>query len=208
MLQKIPEDPLSSWWTKILQVRIGEENSITMTSKFFSIAAALVAIAIAAPSVVAKPYSPAQFNAELKKRIGKKTGNAAISAAAGLLQSALADNANKSKVITFTTSVNNALKPSKVVSPALKAAAAEKVANALTRGYFNRSANLTDARFRTAYGNVLKTIPTSSRNASTSQKLYNALKGYLSGRGVPVIDTFNFFDAVRGTARPLPQPVS
>ncbi len=178
-----------------------------MNAKLLSVlTAAVVALAVSVPASIAKPYTPAQFNAELKKKVGKKTGAAAYNAAATFYRTALTDKANKKNASTYVSSMTAVLK--KQVTVSLQAKASQALISALQVGYFTGTAfNLNDAKFSQALVSISKFIPFSSRTTITSQSIYQTMKNYALSKGSTQLTIFDYYKAKLTPFLPVP-PIS
>lgn len=178
-----------------------------MNTKILSLfAATVVAFAVAAPSSFAKAYTPSQFNAELKKKVGKKTGAAAYNAAATFYKTALTDKANKKNAATYVSSITSLLK--KQVSMPLQAKASQALISGLQVGYYTGiQFNLNDATFSKALVSIAKFIPFSSRTSLTSQGIYQSIKNYTISKGGTQTQAYDYYKATLTPFLPVP-PIS
>ncbi len=148
-----------------------------MNIKFFSVVSAVaLALIAAAPLSQAKVYSPSQFNAELKKKVGTKKETAAVKAAASLLTSALTDKKNSKNAAKYAASVVSLLKKSVKKDQGKQA---NTLVSALLKGYFKPvKFNLNDKVYNQALLKLLTFPPTSQKTTATSQTIYNTIKKF------------------------------
>lgn len=168
-----------------------------MNSKFLKILP-VIALALVAttPLTQAKTYTPAQFNAELKKKVGTKKGAAAYNAAANFYKSALADKKNKSKAATYANYVVKLIKYPKVVPIALSGKSVNTFVAALQKGYFSAGVkySFNDKTYSKALQVILKSLPSSQKaNSVTSQLIYNTVKSAAKKSGATDEETYQFF---------------
>lgn len=180
-----------------------------MKTKFISAFAAIaVALAITSPLSFAKVYSPSQFNTELKKKIGTKTGASAASAAANFYKQALGDKKNKKNAEKYAKSIVKALK--KPVVPALQGNATNTLVKALLDGYFKGvKFNLNDAVYNKAIVALLKGMPASEKVKPTvSQAIYYTVKSFSLKKGATVDQAYNFMKSVDSKSGVVAPPLS
>ena len=167
-----------------------------MKSKFLS-ALSVVAIALISttPLSEAKVYTAAQFNAELKAKVGTKKNASAFNAAAKLYKQALGDKKNKKLVVTFTKSVLKALGKSVVVD-GFQGKSRATLAKALADGYFKGiTYNGTDSKYLSAIKLLSGKLPISQQTIAVAQLIAAPLIGFNSRKGGPA-STAN---AINGT---------
>lgn len=181
--------------------------NIKLASTISALALALVAI----PSEsFAKTYTPAQFNAELKKRIGKKTNNAAISTATAFLKLALTDKKNKKFVLNYTTFTVAALKKGTTISSAFQKVAAQKLAQAFTTGYFKvNTYNIKDPKFVQSLKKSLTLVTGANRTTQNAKIISNVYLALVKKKGNKAAD-INFVrnTVYKALGQKPPPPVS
>jgi hypothetical protein len=168
-----------------------------MNSKFLKALPAIVlALVATAPLSQAVTYSPAQFNTELKKKVGTKTGPAAYNAAASFYKTALSDKNNKKHIAAYASFVSKLLKSSKVVAIPQQGTAIATVIKQMQLGYFKapQKFNINDPGYNKALQTLLKGLPASQKNSTlVSQKLYDTIYNYVKGKGVSQDAAYQFY---------------
>lgn len=160
----------------------------TLPAMKFKLASTISALALALVAVPseshAKVYTTAQFKAELAKRVGKKTNNAAITQASAFLKLALTDVKNKKNLLNFTNLTVAALKKGTTISSAFQAVAAQKLAQSFTTGYFKKNTyNIKDPKFVQSLKKTLTLVKGTNRTAANAKKIANVYLALVKKKG-------------------------
>jgi hypothetical protein len=170
-----------------------------------------IALMAAAPLSHATKYSPAQFNAELKKKVGTKTGTAAVNAAGNFYKKALTDKANKKLAATYANFVVKALKYPKVVPTALAGKSVSTLIKLLQQGYFagGTKFSLTDSVYNKALDVFMKSLPSTAKASSiVSESIYLVIKSFITGKGTSQFDAYTFYNNLAKKNKVVDAPTS
>lgn len=182
-----------------------------MNFKLASTLSALALVLVAVPSEsFAKVYTPAQFKAELTKRIGKKKNAAAATAASAFLKLALTDKKNKKYIVNYTNFAVAALAKPKVLTAPFQAVAAQKLATSFTTGYFKVNAyNIKDPQFVKALKKTLTLVKGKNRTTANAKKIATQYLALVKKKGNKAVDV-NFVNTTvyKGLGQQPPPPVS
>jgi hypothetical protein len=153
----------------------------------------IVALSLALASTsLAKVYTPAQFKAALKLKIGNRQGATAFNAAAALYRTALTDTKNKKYAVVYTSAVVSAL--NKPVKPPLRGKSVNALTKALLFGYFaHRSFNLNDGLYNRSFDRLLSSLPASQKTGAVSQAIYNTLKSFALKKGSTQLQVYQYY---------------
>jgi len=163
---------------------------------------------IVAPSVcLAKAYTPTQFKAELKLKIGPRKGLTAASAAANFYMTVLKDRKNKRYAVVFASAVVSAL--TKPVPPSLRGKAVKLLTRSLLIGYFQGVRfDLHNTLFNGAFDRFLRFLPASQKTATVSQSIYTTLKSFSLQKGSTQDEVYQYYLTKTDRFNIAPPPAS
>ncbi len=152
-----------------------------MNSKFLStLSVAVVALIAATPLTQAKTYTPTQFNAELKKKVGTKKGAAAYNSMANFFGSVVKDKTNKKNTVKYINSMAKIMKDQKVIPIALQGKSVNTILSKFQTNYFvGLTYNINDATFNKGLTALIKTLAASQKSSqANSNMFYGTIKNY------------------------------
>lgn len=175
------------------------------TSLLPVLAGVLAASLLVAPDSFGRAVSVAEFNRDLREKLGARRNAPATALAASLLRTALTDPANKRNAAAYTRGALAALRP-------------RLAANFLSRSRITLSRSLNigyfalirfDARspqYVTSLRTLVTTLPVGQRTSTLAQQLSNPVVSFARSRGGSVADLNFLRDTIYRAARQEPPP--
>ena len=157
-------------------------------------------------SLMAAPYTPAQFARELKNKIGNKRNASASTAASVFLRTALRDKRNKKYLNQYISRTASVLKSS--IGSSFLVRSRVTLTRAINVGYFSNGQryNARDSRYVSALRRLITSLPANRRNSTLTRQISGLAVAFSRTRG-GTTDDLNFLtNLIYTTANQTPPP--